>query len=78
MVNKRISWIHILLKIIKCYYYFFFGGPHCVACGILVPWPGIEPVSPALEVPGNSHNVTFSNAIYVNMSDKLINLIKIN
>lgn len=44
----------------------------------LSPWSGIEHVSPALEVPGNSHNVTFSNDMYVNMSDKLINLIEIN
>ena len=29
--------------------------PHCVACGILVPWPGIEPVPPALEAWSPSH-----------------------
>ena len=23
---------------------FFVWGPHCAPCGILVPWPGIEPV----------------------------------
>ena len=28
---------------------FFFWLPH-IACGTLVPWPGIEPISPALEV----------------------------
>ena len=27
----------------------FLLWPHCVACGILVPWPGIEPVPCALE-----------------------------
>ena len=27
---------------------FFFWLPH-IACGTLVPWPGIEPISPALE-----------------------------
>ena len=26
--------------------FWFFG---CEACGILIPWPGIEPVPPALE-----------------------------
>ena len=44
----------------------------------LSPWPGIEPVSPASEVPRNSPNVTFSSDVYVSMSAKLINLIKIN
>ena len=35
-------------KKLKC---FFFGwGACCMACGILVPQPGIEPMSPALEV----------------------------
>ena len=29
----------------------FIYWPCCVACGILVPWPGTEPVSPAVEVP---------------------------
>ena len=29
--------------------------PHHVACGILIPWPGIEPVTPALEAQNLNH-----------------------
>ena len=29
--------------------------PHRTACGILVPRPGIEPVTPAVEVPSPNH-----------------------
>ena len=29
--------------------YLFVFWPHWAACGILVPWPGIEPVPPAVE-----------------------------
>ena len=28
------------------FFFFFFGQK---ACGILVPWPGIEPTTPAME-----------------------------
>ena len=28
---------------------YFFGEVHCVACGILVPQPGIKPVPPTVE-----------------------------
>ena len=34
-------------------FFFFFGCT--VASGILVPWPGIEPVPPALEAPNLNH-----------------------
>ena len=30
-------------------YLFSIFWPCCMACGILVPWPGIEPMSPAVE-----------------------------
>ena len=30
-------------------FFFFFLFAHCMACGILVPWPGVKPLSPALE-----------------------------
>ena len=30
-------------------FFFFFFQPHCATCGILVPWPGIEPAPPVLE-----------------------------
>ena len=33
-------------------------GPHCTARGILVPPPGIEPVSPAVEVQSPNHWTT--------------------
>ena len=32
--------------------------PHCVTCGILVPWPGMEPVSPAEEAWSLNHWTT--------------------
>ena len=31
------------------FFFSFIFWPHPVACGILVPWPGIEPMPPALE-----------------------------
>ena len=33
-------------------------GPHHMACGILVPWPGIEPMPPALEARSPNHWTT--------------------
>ena len=36
----------------------FFGGVHCMACGILVPQPGIEPVPPAVEAQSLKHWTT--------------------
>ena len=38
-----------------CWNIFFFFWPHRKACGILVPWPGIEPVPAALEVWSLNH-----------------------
>ena len=40
---------------ISQFYFVLFFWPCCVACGILVPWPGIEPVPPALEAEGLNH-----------------------
>ena len=37
---------------------FFFSWPRCVACGILVPQPGIKPVPPAVEVQSLNHWTT--------------------
>ena len=37
----------------------FLGGPHSVACGILIPWPGIKPMPPSLEDQGSPQNATF-------------------
>ena len=36
-------------------HFYFSGGPHHVACRILVPQPGIEPKAPAVEVWCLSH-----------------------
>ena len=42
--------VHLLLCFCAVYLPFFFSWPQRVACGILVPPPGTEPVSPAVEV----------------------------
>ena len=36
----------------------FFFWPYCEACGILVPWPGIEPGPPAMKVLTPNHWTT--------------------
>ena len=45
------------LKVINNYYYFSFW-PHHAACGLLVPWPGIEPMLPAVEAWSRIHWTT--------------------
>ena len=46
----------------------FFFFPHCVACGFLVPWTGIEPTPPAVEARSLNHwkarEVTVCSAIF--------------
>ena len=37
---------------------FFFFWPRCMACGILAPWSGIEPASPAVGVCSLNHWTT--------------------
>ena len=37
------------------FFFFFFFWPHCVACGILVPQPGIKPIFSALGVKSLNH-----------------------
>ena len=37
---------------------FSFFSSHYVACGILVPWPGIKPVPPAVEAQSPNHWIT--------------------
>ena len=44
------------LSLFKIFYYYF--GVMPVACRILVSWPGIEPVSPAMEAQSPKHWVT--------------------
>ena len=39
----------------QIFFFFFFFLPCCMACRILVPWPRIEPVPPAVEVQGHNH-----------------------
>ena len=36
-------------------FFFFFFWPHCTACGILVPQPGIEPGSLAVKARSPTH-----------------------
>ena len=38
-----------------CFAFFFSFWPCCVACGILVPQPGIEPRAPAVKVLSTNH-----------------------
>ena len=38
-----------LIQSFKKKIFFSFLALPCLACGILVPWPGIEPVAPAVE-----------------------------
>ena len=38
--------------------FFFFFWPYCVVCGILVPWPGIEPGPLAMKVLTPNHWIT--------------------
>ena len=37
------------------FYFILFFWPHCMACRILIPRPGIEPASPALGVQSLNH-----------------------
>ena len=37
---------------------FFYSWPRCTACGILLPWPGIEPMPPAVEAWSLNHWTT--------------------
>ena len=44
-----------LLKWYLCFTFFKISRSHCVACGILVPWPGVGLVPSALEVWSLNH-----------------------
>ena len=44
--------------LLNIYLFIFILWPHCVASGILVPWPGIELESPALEAWSLNHWTT--------------------
>ena len=47
-----LSFIHATIrsKHLSYYFYLLIFGPRCVACGILVPQPGIEPMPHAVDV----------------------------
>ena len=41
--------LKLLLNLLHHCFYFMFWFFDCEACGIFTPWPGVEPISPALE-----------------------------
>ena len=52
---------------VYCQFYlfiYFIMGLHHVACGILVPQPGIKPAPPALEVGSLNHWTTREVLVY--------------
>ena len=59
LLNCLIFFNYTSWSCIICEFYFFLIFKifwlHRVACGILVPWPGIKPVSPALEAWSLNH-----------------------
>ena len=48
--------------------FFFFFWPHLAACKILVPWPGIKPVPPAVETQNHNHWTTREVLIWSNLN----------
>ena len=49
----------------KCYMWiFFFFWLHCMACGLLVPWSGMEPMSPAVEAQSLNHWTTRETPLF--------------
>ena len=49
---------NFVLKIHKYNFILFYFWPHCTACGILVPWPGIEPMPSVVKVLSPYHWTT--------------------
>ena len=54
----------VFVTYIYHYYYYYYFWPCCVACGVFVPWPGIKPVSPALEAQSLNHWATREVPVY--------------
>ena len=52
-ISLQLSFVSICLL-----FFFFFFWRHHIACGILVPQPGIEPAPPALEAQSLNHWTT--------------------
>ena len=46
-------------------FFFFFFWPYHMACGLLVPQPGIEPVPPAVEAWSLNHWMAREVPVYV-------------
>ena len=53
--NITLSWSLERFFYFKKLFIYLFIWPHCVACGILVPWPGIEPTFSAVKVRSLNH-----------------------
>ena len=47
--------LFLRLKILLFFLSFFFFWSYYVTCGTLVPWPGIKPVSPAVDAQSPNH-----------------------
>ena len=56
-VDILLLWVSILCCQINGFF-FFFPPPHCVAYGLLVPWPVIKPETPAVEAQSLNHWTT--------------------
>ena len=54
-LNKPVTSSHRNQGLLHPLFFLFFFWPRCVACGILVPWPGIEPVPSAVKAPSLNH-----------------------
>ena len=50
--KQNTLWIPFLVVLCFCF------GPHCLACGVLVPWSGMEPPPPAMEAQSLNHWTT--------------------
>ena len=50
---RKTCWEGILIEVIKVHHLLslFYSFGHIIACGILVPQPEVEPMTPAMEVP---------------------------
>ena len=74
-------WVYVIMLFfvfVFCFLFFFLQGfwPHRMACRILVPQPGIEPMPPAVEVRSPNHRTTreFPYVIMLNILEIQDNL----
>ena len=58
--SRKLPWegLHLLLSISSLILFFLIFGLHRAACGILAPWPEIEPAPPALAAQSLNHWTT--------------------